>query len=245
VSLAAVHYRGGKTEFELGRHYGASSDPLDRVTGADVLAQLGWGEATFQSESVEILISLLKDADERVISAAAVGLGHRKDPAAIRHVLALVDHPNPDIQLGVVHALSRHDIPAAIAGLIHLARDLHEDVRNWAAFGLGSMTEVDTPELSDALAGLLDDPNAEIRGEAMTGLARRQDARTLASIVRELAGEFHGSWCLEAAELLADVRLVPLLRKARERLHEEDILRFAADFDRAELACSKARVSGQ
>jgi HEAT repeat protein len=236
-SLAVVHYRGGQTEFDLGRRYAVSPDPLDRVTGADVLAQLGWSECTFLRESVEILISLLSDADDRVIAAAATGLGHRNDPAAIRPALKLVEHSNPDVRFGAVLALSKHDDDAAISGLIKLSGGHDDHVRDWAAFGLGSQTDLDKPDLREALARLLDDSDPEIRGEAMIGLARRRDNRAYPVVARELAGEFHGSWCLEAAELLANPGLLPLLQSLRATIAEEDRQRFTLDFDRAERAC--------
>ena len=77
-SLCVVHFRGGREELDLGLEYAQSSDPLDRVVGADVLAQLGWSDRNFLSESVEALIALLEDPDLSVVRAAAGGLGHRR-----------------------------------------------------------------------------------------------------------------------------------------------------------------------
>ena len=77
VSVALLHYRGGDEEFLLGKEYSLSDDAGDRATGADILAQLGWGDQAFQDESVAILTELLDDPDSYVIYCAAVGLGHR------------------------------------------------------------------------------------------------------------------------------------------------------------------------
>jgi hypothetical protein len=52
VSSALLHYRGGEEEFSLGKECSHSDDAGDRATGADILAQLGWGDHTFQDESV-------------------------------------------------------------------------------------------------------------------------------------------------------------------------------------------------
>ena len=57
TSLGVVYYRSGQTEFDLGCYYAASQDALDRVTGADVLAQLGRGDDCFHDESVEVLLA--------------------------------------------------------------------------------------------------------------------------------------------------------------------------------------------
>lgn len=236
-SLGAVHYRGGRTEWELGCQYALSADPLDRITGADVLAQLGWWDRTFLQESVGVLLGLLSDPDAGVVAAAAIGLGHRNDPSAISPVLKLVGHPDSHVRFGVVLALSRHDDPAAIDGLIRLSRDEADRVRNWAAFGLGSQTEMDTPPLREALALLLSDPDPEIRGEALIGLARRQDERACTAVFRELEGDFHGSWCLEAAELLRNPALLSGVQSLYSRISEEDRVAFSRDFDGAALAC--------
>ena len=236
-SLGAVHCRGGRTEFELGRRYAASPDPLDRKVGAEVLAQLGWRRRTFLDESMEILLPMLRDPETEVVIAAAYALWHRNDPRAIPEVRPLAAHPDPDVRRAVVSALSSHDDDAAIAGLIRLAADAANKVRDWAAFGLGTLLDRDTPEIRGALAALLRDEDAEIRGEAMIGLAKRRDPRALGAVAEELCGPFEGSWCLEAAEFLATSDLHQLLLRARERAPDVDRVKFAADFDRAIAAC--------
>ena len=239
TSLGVVHYRGGQTEFDLGCYYAASHDALDRVTGADVLAQLGWGDDCFHDESVEVLLPLVGDPDERVIVAAAHALGHRRSARGIPVVLPLVYHPNAGVRYAVVHALSGQEEGAALAGLIVLAGDADRDVRNWAAFGLGTLSDMDTPEIRDALAPLLDERDAEIRGEALIGLAKRHDPRAAPALLRELAGSFHGSWCLEAAHLLGSPELLPLLLELRAKICPKDEAAFSPDLDQAIAACSR------
>jgi len=72
-----IHYRGTAEEFTLGLEHCDSDDPLDRVTGAYILGQLGWADSTFLDESVKVLIPMLKDSDSNVVSCAATALGHR------------------------------------------------------------------------------------------------------------------------------------------------------------------------
>jgi hypothetical protein len=124
VSLALVHYRGGETEFRLGQEYSLSDDAGDRATGADILAQLGWSDRTFQKESVEILTRLLDDPDYYVVYCAAVGLGHRAAESAIADLLKHADHPQPLVRYGVVFGLSGHEDDRAIGALIRLAGDI-------------------------------------------------------------------------------------------------------------------------
>ncbi len=237
AALCLVHDRGGKVEFDLGALYASSVDPLDRITGARVLAQLGCGDRTFVPESLEILIPLLTDPAPRVAKEAAYALGHRKDSRAIPFVLPLAKSPDPLLRFAAVFALSCHEDERAIAELIQLAADPDLGVRDWAAFGLGTQCDFDSPALRDALAALLRDENDEIRGEAMIGLAKRRDPRALGAIGEELCGTFGGSWCLEAAELLAVQDLFPLLVSLQQRVPEPDRVKFAADFSRAMEAC--------
>lgn len=239
ASIAVVHYRGGQTEFDLGRTYGLSSDPLDRVTGADVLSQLGWGEDCFHDESVELLVHLATDGDDRVMAAAAIALGHRRSTRGIPVILPLIQNPNAVVRLAAVHGLTGQVDPAAIQGLIQLAGDEDRDVRDWAAFGLGSNSDLDTVELRDALAPLLNDADAEVRGEALIGLAKRHDPRVLPALMRELQGEFYGAWCVEAAEFLGDAQLVPFLTRMRDSLQGEDVRQFASYFDHVIASCTK------
>lgn len=215
-AIAILHARGGKKEFRMGKDLAANTDPYLRRVGAGILAQLGWGDS-FHSESVEILIKLLKDPDGGVVKDAGIALGHRHDPSALPYLLKLVAHPDPGIRYGVVSGLTGLDESSAIEALIVLSTDSHREVRNWATFGLGSQTEVDTPKLREALVQRLSDEDPEIRGEALVGLARRKDPRVIEPIKKELRGEYHGNWAVEAAELLADPCFLPLLKDLWKR----------------------------
>jgi len=239
ASLGVVHYRGGQTEFDLGCKYALSPDPLDRITSARILSQLGWEDDTFHDESVDLLLRLATDVDEDVIAAAAYALGHRRSAQGIPVILPLIRHPNPDVRQAVVSGLTCQDDPSAIRGLIELAKDQVPDVRNWAAFGLGSMIDIDSPEIREALVPLLDDVDVEIRGEALIGLAKRHVPRVLPALIRELSGKFNGDWCLEAAELLGDPVLLPLLVRLRASAPTVYAARFSDNFDRAIAACTK------
>lgn len=142
------------------------------------------------------------------------------------------------MRFSVVHGLGGHNDPSAINGLIRLTQDEDPEVRNWTAFELGTISDANSPEIRNALVSMLNDECDEARGEALVGLAKRHDHRVLAPLIRELEGEFYGSWCMEAAQLLGDPQLKPLLISLRERVPIEDIIRFMPDFDAAIAACS-------
>jgi hypothetical protein len=113
--LALLHYRGGADEFSLGVDYSRSEDAGNRATGAEILAQLGWSDRTYQDESVAILTRLLSDSDPYVIHRAAVGLGHRFAPSAIPYLLRLADHSDALVRYRVVLGLTDLDFGALLA----------------------------------------------------------------------------------------------------------------------------------
>jgi len=150
-----------------------------------------------------------------VLHSIGVALGHLRDPRAVSALLPIKSHPDPTVRFGVVLGLSPHSTPSAIEGLIQLSMDPDDDVRDWATFGLGSMTDVDTPAVRQALVARLEDGNDEIRGEALTGLAQRRDQRVLEPLRRELTGRPVGVLAIDAAGSLGDPSLLPLLLRLR------------------------------
>lgn len=236
-AVATLHFRGGQTEFEIARRLIAGGSAAERAASADILGQLGWGQKHFHDETVSLLIGLLRDEVPGVLRSAAIALGHRNDPRAIPALLSLRRHPDAGVRYGVVAGLSCHDDLAAIAGLIELSRDPDDGVRDWATFGLGKQTSLDTPELRDALAARLADSDPEIRGEAMIGLALRKDDRARPAIESALRGPFYGDWPLEAVEHLAAAVWIPLIELHRRNVDTEDTVRFATSFEAAIKAC--------
>lgn len=237
ASLATVHYRGGTEEFRAGIELLASGDPLERAVGADVLAQLGWQDQTFLDESVVALLCALGDADSSVVQAVIFALGHRASARAIDALLPFVDHPSADFRYAAVHGLMPHDTPTVVEAIIRLSGDSDRDVRNWATFTLGSQFESDSPELRVALHERLADSDPEVRGEALVGLARRRDTSIVAQVLRELEGDFHGDWAMQAAGLLGDPRFLPALKELDQRITGENAVYFRGSLQAAVAAC--------
>ena len=244
VSLALLHYRGGDDEFLLGKEYSLSDDAGDRATGADILAQLGWGDQAFQDESVAILMELLEEPDSYVIYCAAVGLGHRGATSAIPALLKHAEHPDSLVRYGVVLGLSGHEDDRAISALIRLAVDEDRDVRDWAVFGLGSQIDVDSPEIREALRQALTDPGHEIRGEALVGLAKRGDSTIIPELLYEWRDDDVSILSIEAAEETRDSRLYHRLRSFAEILTLDDDPHFAGRLADAIEACKPEAESG-
>lgn len=235
-ALLELHTRGGPAELDAGRRLTQSAVASERIAGANILAQLGGDARTHLDETVQVLLGLLGDASDDVVAAAAIALGHRRDPSAVAPLVGLARHPSGAVRLGVVHGLSCHEDTATTATLVSLARDVDREVRSWAAFGL-SQRAADAPEIREALCACAKDDDPEVRGEALIGLARRRDARVRPWVRAELRGEFHGDWVVEAAALLAEPELVTALEELRERLDAATQRRFARSFTDALAAC--------
>jgi HEAT repeat protein len=122
----------------------------------------------------------------KVLGSIVFACGHLHEPGCIEALLHLKRHPDADVRYAVVHALSGHEDKRAIEGLIELSSDEDEDVRNWATFDIGSRIDTDTAEIRNALFLRLEEAEAEIRGEALVGLARRNDTRVITPLLREL-----------------------------------------------------------
>lgn len=218
-ALWALRKRGGSLELAMGQRLVQSEEPADREIGADLLGQLGSTRApAYLQETVDALLSLLSDPDEQVLESVIMSLGHCRDRRAALPVSALANHESPLIRYAVVFALCAFALDGlggetAVATLVTLTRDPDFDTRNWAMFGLGSTTAADSDTIRDALASGLDDPDSEIRGEALVGLARRQDSRTRDALLREWDDKSISLLSLEAAEVLADPTLSPRLNE--------------------------------
>jgi len=241
-SLATVHYRGGPEEFRAGMDLLVSEDAHERSVGADVLAQLGWEDRTFLEESVDALLSALRDPEGSVVQSAIFALGHRESPRAIEPLLAFVSHPSVDLRYAAVHGLMPHGMPIVVEALAKLSRDVDRDVRDWATFALGSQVQSDSSTLRAALRERVNDIDPEVRGEALVGLARRRDASIAEAVQRELESEFHGDWAVEAARHLGDPRFLPALKQLAERLTGKDAVYFRGTVEDAIAACEGRRA---
>lgn len=237
-TLSIIQFRGGEAELQCARDLLGIESEEERITGAHILGQLGVDKPVFLEESVDLLTALLEDPSEDVICAAAFALGHRNDPRAIEPLLRLMGHSNAEVREGVVAGLSQHEDERAIRGLIQLSQDRAAEVRDWATFGLALVaSEMDSPELRQALAERAEDEDFETRGEALIGLAKCRHPRALELIKRELEGEFYGTWGVAAACELRDPGLYPLLEALYAQEKETCPNHFHDEFRDALAAC--------
>jgi HEAT repeat protein len=162
-------------------------DERHRVLAADVIAQGRAKEKEYSGVCVKLLLDALnRETSPQVLSAICSALGHHKSAEAIGPLAKLQSHSDENVRLAVVHGLSCQDDPIAIASLISLSVDSDRDVRNWATFGLGSMTSVDSSALREALLARTKEPDEEISGEALVGLALRGDPRVVGPLLKSI-----------------------------------------------------------
>jgi HEAT repeat protein len=221
--VTVLHNRGSEDVFDAALDLCESESSRDRVLGIHILAQLGTPERTFPEESVEVLLELLEYEEvPEVLHSIGVALGHYKESRAVAPLAEFKNHPNPDVRYGVVFGLLSQDDQLAIDTLIELSADDHEKVRNWATFGLGSMVDVDTPQIREALWQRIlsetgdTDGQTEIRGEALVGLAIRQDKRVVKPLIVELSSSHVGILPVEAAKEIGDSKLYSALVELKE-----------------------------
>ena len=101
--------------------------------------------------------------------------------------------------------------PEARTALIRLSRDVDPEVRDWATFGLGTLSDADGPDVRAALLARAEDAHHEARAEALFGLAVRHDPRAVPHLIRALQSPLVGGLEVDAAAVAADPRLLPAL----------------------------------
>jgi len=228
-----LHHRGGESVFRAAGTWCTSPDSLLKCLGADVLGQLGFELSyPFASASEPILTSLLGDPDASVVSCALVGLGHLSvgDPLAIS---ALTSHESADVRHSVTFCLGRRDDDLSRGTLILLSSDRDPDVRNWATFGLGTLSELDSPDIRKALVARLSDADHEVRGEATLGLAARGDIRAVPAILKELKQDDVSVLAIEAAAKLQDKSFLAGLEALLEAHPSDPDIKLAVERCRA------------
>ena len=208
-----LHSRGGGEAFETSVAWCASQEPLLRCLGADVLGQLGCHDSrTFAGKSAPVLDSLLGDADSRVLQSALIALGHLRT-GNLKRICSLATHTSAEVRHAVANCLGGRDDRLAHETLITLSADSDQHVRDWATFGLGTLGTADGEGIRNALVARLSDPDLEVRGEAMRGLAVRGDPRAVPAILAELERDDVSALAIQAAAALPRDGFLPELER--------------------------------
>lgn len=158
-----------------------------------------------------------KEREAIVLHAVLVALSHLAHGDTTPAVLRFCNHADRNVRHATVLALTASgEDPTAVDALVGMTRDRDAHVRDWAVFGLGTILDVDTRAVRDALAERLTDPDDDTRHEALVGLARRKDQRVVSALLGELTSDEVGTLAVEAAELIAESELKLHLVSLRE-----------------------------
>ena len=219
-AVRALHWRGNLEVLERATQLATSQCPRERRLGADILGQLGVPERFLPDQCKGILRVMLSEGEDAgVLKSSLIALSHQNDIDAFPLFVKFSKHPDSDVRYSSVHALSIHachEVPLAIETLIQLSNDTCDNVRDWATFSLGTLIEIDSQQIREALAARLHDPHDDTRAEALVGLAQRKDFRVVAALKRELDSDCIGRLVVEAAELIASDELYLQLVDLRE-----------------------------
>lgn len=208
-AMRVLHERGTADVFEAARSLCLSECSLQQRIGCGILAQLGHSAKPFASASFPLVASVIRRTDDKeTLANALCALGWLGDPRGVDLALPYIGHDDSDIRYWVTHALTgMNEDERSIEGLIRLTIDSCAIVRDWATFGLGSQTEKDSPAIREALLARLDDIDVVVRGEALVGLAKRQDERVIEPLLHALESETYKDTANDyAAEALGELK---------------------------------------
>ncbi len=205
--VTLLHLRGTREVFIAAAQLCRCADPRKRRLGADILGQLGTPKRPFRKESLPILHSMLHaESRTKVLNSVLTALGHcqeKDDRHGLTRICVFQTHRSAAVRFGLIMALLGRTEKISLDTLISLSDDKSAEVRDWATFGLGTMIEIDSPKIRDALAKRLADRHYATKCEAIAGLAKRKDDRGKKALVRELKRTNPPTLLFEAAANLA------------------------------------------
>ncbi|HEY2468691.1 MAG TPA: HEAT repeat domain-containing protein [Terracidiphilus sp.] len=209
-AIHALQSIGTREVFDKAAAWCQANEPLKRARAADILGQLGKTSENpsplFPDELFKLLTAMLEsETDPGPLSSVLAAFGHLGNPSAIPLILPFSYHPDTDVRFDLAFALGCFaDDKRTVSSLIKLMTDKDSEVRDWATFGLGVLGDFDSPEIRDALFGNLSDQDEDVREEAMVGLAKRKDLRSLPEVISGLESEEPSSRTLDAANFLLE-----------------------------------------
>jgi HEAT repeat protein len=214
----------------------ASADSRRRTLGADLLGRLvGIDQGVGAAAARALELALDTETDVSAISSIVAAFGHIESAAPLDSIVALAECPDAGVRLAVAFAvatLSPQPLGREVRfALIKLSGDPEPEVRDWATFGLGTLSRDDGPDVRAALLARTQDSLHATRAEALFGLAVRRDPRAVPHLIRALESPSVVGLELDAAAEAADPRLLPALW-ALQRAGLADALRVRRAIDR-------------
>ena len=207
---------GPQAALATARLWCASADADTRCAGLDVFGELGQSDPDLITELLEFVRPAVLSDNCEVRWSAAVAMRYISDDRAAAVFLDLLFDPDDDVRCQAVYGLPlphQDDLPEdhpVVQGLLRAMEDPVDTVRDWATFGLGQLSS-DTPAIREALVRRVADPHEDTACEAIVALADRKDPRVVAILQDWLSRREVCNLVVEAAECIADPRLLPAL----------------------------------
>jgi HEAT repeat protein len=220
---------------EAARDLLAGPTDRERTLGADILGRLVGVEPKAKcAVQTAVLAAVAVERSPGPLASIVAALGHIGDPGSLGVVFPHAADPNAQVRLAVAFTVATISpqplVPEARTTLIGLSRDKDPEVRDWATFGLGTLSDADGPDVRAALLARAEDVHHEARAEALFGLAVRHDPRAVPHLIRALQSPMVGGLEVDAAAAAADPRLLPALWALRNAgIADEVRLRRAID----------------
>ena len=207
-----------------------------RTLGADLLGRLvGIDHGAGPVASKALLDALRSERDSGTLASIVAALGQVGSPEPLDAIVGMAGSSDAGVRLAVAFAVATlspqplsHDARFA---LIKLSGDCEPEVRDWATFGLGTLSTDDGPDVRAALLARTEDSQHTTRAEALFGLAVRRDPRAVPHLIRALQSPAVAGLELDAAAEAADPRLLPALW-ALQRAGLADAIRVRRAIDR-------------
>jgi HEAT repeat protein len=218
-----------ETELSSGEDWAALAGALlsdidnesNQQLGLDMLGMLATRDSTWIPELVSHVKRLARSNNEDTRWSAAHAVSGLCYPDVLDLLLSLANDTDSDVRwqvtIGLPKVLVDYPSERGVDALLKLMEDPDPEIRDWAAFGIGSQLNVDSDKIRDALAAHIDEEQEQTSGEALLGLARRGDDRALGPILNSLESGDPGNLIVDAAGKLGDPRLLPALTALKKR----------------------------
>ncbi|WP_051965612.1 HEAT repeat domain-containing protein [Kitasatospora mediocidica] len=236
LSQAVTAGESGESALRCAQGLLGSADVLERGVGCDLAGYAAAEHAPLRREVATALIALAEvETESRVLHSLVCALHRAQDPRAVPVLVRLSAHEDVELRRVVASQIVFSGLPDGpdIRALIRLTRDQDPEVRNWAAFALGTLLEQDTTAIRDALWECTTDEDGEVREEGARGLARRHDPRAV-PLIAQLLGtdDWSRHLILDAAAILGVPELLPALAACEPGSAETDEAIAACDPER-------------
>jgi len=170
-----------KSTDELIQDLRSSSSRVRTEAGIKLMGRHG------DHETVEKLIDLLDDEDQRVVFIATQILGSLADTAAVEPLGRILDHPNPEFRARACYSLGSIGHESALPYLVKALDDSVAGVRHDAVTGLGHLPHTYAQQTTEHLFRMFRDEADSVRAAAVHSLYNYRNVKNAGIYASDLA----------------------------------------------------------